>query len=120
MQKLKSYFLHVDISVWYMLLWAIIVVAGDAIVKDILKGLPAIEIVFFRSLFAIILLSVSFWKKSLVQTGGMFMLLLSRGIFGALGTVIFYYLLVHIPLANATVFLQSSAIFASFDYIFGF
>jgi drug/metabolite transporter (DMT)-like permease len=69
--------------------------------------------VFFRNLFGLLFLLAVPSVKPLVLIGGRFWTLLSRGMLGFLSLSMFYYLLMHAPMANAVVFLQSSTIFSA-------
>lgn len=96
-----------------MLLSVLFYVAGDLLIKGRLNGLPSNEVVFFRNLFGLAFLLTVPSDRPLVIVGKRFWLLISRGMLGFLSLSLFYYLLMHAPLANAVVFLQSSTIFSA-------
>ncbi|CAA6804033.1 MAG: Conserved hypothetical membrane protein (DUF6) [uncultured Campylobacterales bacterium] len=102
-----------------MILSTFFIVASDVIVKLQADFLPASEILFFRSLFGIILLLLSFIYFPIKQKGGKFGLLLLGGFFSFLGPSIFYYLIANIDLASASVLFKSSVLFGTlFSFIF--
>ena len=100
-------------GIFIMLLSVIFYVAGDILIKGRLKELPSNEVVFFRNLFGLLFLLAAPAGKPLILVGRRFWLLASRGALGFLSLSMFYYLLMHAPLANAVVFLQSSTIFSA-------
>lgn len=80
--------------------------------------IPAIEIIFFRSLFSLI---ASFWilKRQRVPVfGNNKKLLIMRGISGSLGLIFFFYTLQNVPLASAVTLQYLSPIFTALLGIF--
>lgn len=78
-----------------------------------LPHIPAIEIVFFRSVFSLV---ASLWilKKNQVPVfGNNKKLLVIRGISGSLGLIFFFYTLQNIPLASAVTLQYLSPIFTA-------
>jgi drug/metabolite transporter (DMT)-like permease len=105
-------------AIRYILASTLLYVAGDILIKSHLKSLPAIEVVLFRNVFGLLALLALSGFKGISLWGEKPWLLYSRGIFGVLSLIIFYYLISHGALANAVVFLQSAAIFtALFAYM---
>ena len=105
-------------AVRYILASTLLYVAGDILIKSHLKSLPAIEVVLFRNVFGLLALLALSGFKGISLWGEKPWLLYSRGMFGVLSLIIFYYLISHSALANAVVFLQSAAIFtALFAYM---
>ena len=77
------------------------------------QRLPSIEIVFVRG---VITLGLSYW---LVRRAGLELpgrrpgMLVIRGLFGSLALICFYFSLVHLPLADATVIQYTNPIFTA-------
>src|SRR5690554_1619377 len=95
-----------------MLLAGIFFAFMQVLVK-FLPHIPALEIIFFRSLFS---LAVSYWilKKSHVPVfGNNKKLLVMRGISGSMGLILFFYTLQNIPLASAVTLQYLSPIFTA-------
>ena len=95
-----------------MLLAGIFFAFMQVLVK-FLPHIPAIEIIFFRSLFS---LAASYWilKKSHVPVfGNNKKLLVMRGISGSMGLILFFYTLQNIPLASAVTLQYLSPIFTA-------
>src|SRR5690554_2538270 len=80
--------------------------------------IPAIEIIFFRSLFSLV---VSYWilrKNRVPVFGNNKKLLVMRGVSGSLGLIFFFYTLQNIPLASAVTLQYLSPIFTALLGIF--
>jgi len=78
-----------------------------------LPHIPAIEIVFFRSLFSLV---ASLWilKRNQVPVfGNNKKLLVMRGMAGSMGLILFFYTLQHIPLASAVTLQYLSPVFTA-------
>ena len=100
-----------------MLLAGIFFAIMQVLVK-FLPHIPAIEIVFFRSLFSLV---ASWWilKRSQVPVfGNNKKLLIFRGMSGSLGLIFFFYTLQNIPLASAVTLQYLSPIFTALLGIF--
>lgn len=100
-----------------MLLAGIFFAIMQVLVK-FLPHIPAVEIVFFRSLFSLV---ASLWilKKSQVPVfGNNKKLLVMRGVSGSLGLIFFFYTLQNIPLASAVTLQYLSPIFTALMGIF--
>lgn len=82
----------------------------NALVKY-LTHIPAIEIVFFRSLVSIILCSYSIHKLKLSVVTGHTGLLVGRGLAGALALSLYFYTIQHMPLASAVTILYLAPLF---------
>lgn len=80
--------------------------------------IPAVEVVFFRSVVSLIL-SVGILKVSKVSVWGKNKkILILRGISGAMALILYYRLIQEIPLATATTILFLSPVFATILGIF--
>ena len=83
-----------------------------------LPHIPAVEIVFFRSLVSLIL-SVGILKARKIPLWGKnYTLLILRGASGAMALVLYFKIIQEIPLASATTILFLSPVFASILGIF--
>ncbi|CAA6804020.1 MAG: Unknown protein [uncultured Campylobacterales bacterium] len=96
-----------------MILAVLCIVFADVIVKEYTKDISSVQMVFFRSFFGVCLLLVTFFYRPPQSQGGRFGLLVFRGFLGFVNMSIFYYLVLNISLANASVFLQTNVLFGS-------
>lgn len=81
-------------------------------------GIPAVEIVFFRSIVSLILSWIFIKKAGISVFGKNKKLLIARGVFGTIALVLAFYLLQNIPLASAITILYLSPIFTTILSIF--
>lgn len=80
--------------------------------------IPAIEIVFFRSLFSLVASFLILKKNHVPVFGNNKKLLVMRGISGSLGLIFFFYTLQNIPLASAVTLQYLSPLFTALMGIF--
>lgn len=84
----------------------------------LLPHIPAVEIVFFRSVVSLVL-SVGILKASKISIWGKnYKLLIMRGASGAIALILYFRLIQEIPLASATTILFLSPVFATILGIF--
>jgi drug/metabolite transporter (DMT)-like permease len=83
-----------------------------------LSHIPAIEIVFFRSLISLIITWQMLRKQKISMLGNNKTVLFLRGIFGIAALSLFFYTLQEMPIASAVTFQQLSPIFTSILAIF--
>jgi drug/metabolite transporter (DMT)-like permease len=83
-----------------------------------LKHIPAIEIVFFRSLISLIISSYMLKRLGISMLGNNKPILILRGVFGILALSLFFFTLQEMPIASAVTFQQLSPIFTSILAIF--
>jgi len=102
------------------MLFASILFAGMGVFAKLLsQNLPSLEVVFFRNVFGVFLISASILAKPMKHKGGKPLLLLFRGIMGFLALLCFFYDIAHIPLGEAMTYSKTSPIFtALFAFIF--
>ena len=77
------------------------------------QRLPSMQIVFVR---AAITLALSYWlvrRAGLALPGNRPRMLLVRGLFGSVALICFYFSLVHLPLADATVIQYTNPVFTA-------
>ncbi len=104
-------------GVWFMLLATLFFALMNVAVK-LLPDIPAVEIVFFRSVISLIL-SLGFLKKARIPVWGKNKkLLIARGAAGAMALILYFRLMQEIPLASATTILFLSPVFATILGIF--
>lgn len=104
-------------GVWYMLIATLFFSLMNVCVK-MLAHLPAVEIVFFRSLVSLVI-SFSILKATKVNIwGNNKKFLIIRGISGALALILYFKLVQDIPLASATTILFLAPIFTTIIGIF--
>ena len=109
MQRLKN----LNEGVKYMLLASLCFAFMGAFAKLASQNLPSLEVVFFRNIAGVILISIAILKKPLSQKGGKPLLLLFRGTMGFLALLSFFYLIAHIPLGDAMTWSKTSPIFTA-------
>ncbi|WP_234795048.1 DMT family transporter [Hymenobacter arizonensis] len=83
-----------------MLLSTLLFAGMNACVKH-LQHLPALEIIFFRSVFSIVASYVALRRLGVAPFGNNYRLLISRGSTGALALVCYFLALQNLPLATA-------------------
>lgn len=87
-------------------------------VKSLSPYMSSLEVVFFRNVFGVLIVLVTFFKSPLNQKGGRPFLLLFRGLIGTIALMMYFYNIFHMPLADAITFTKTSPIFtAVFAYI---
>lgn len=97
---------------WYMLL-ASFFFACMAVCVKLLKGIPVLEIIFFRALISAALCLVGLWRGGIPVFGNNKGLLTLRGIAGALALAQGFWLLQNTPLAAASTLTHLSPIFTT-------
>jgi len=103
----------------YMLFASLLFAFMGAFAKELSSSLNSVEIVFFRNIFGVILITLSIYKTPLKQVGGKPFLLIFRGVAGFVALLMFFYNISVISLAEAMTFSKTSPIFtAIFAYIF--
>ncbi|MCG8306296.1 MAG: DMT family transporter [Cytophagales bacterium] len=104
-------------GVWFMLLATLFFSLMNVAVK-LLPHIPAVEIVFFRSLVSLIISFVILKATNTNIWGKNHKLLILRGASGAMALILYFRLIQEIPLASATTILFLSPVFASILGIF--
>jgi drug/metabolite transporter (DMT)-like permease len=98
---------------WYMLLSLFAFSFMHLLVK-FLPHLPVSEIIFFRSLFALV---ISIWmlkQQKIYAWGNRKLLLVLRGVAGVVSLFTFFYTIHHMPLASAITITNVAPFFAMF------
>lgn len=110
---------NVNLGIKYMLIASLLFAFMGASAKELSSSMSSVEVVFFRNIFGVILISISIYNKPLNQIGGKFCLLIFRGLAGFISLLFFFYTIANISLAEAMTFSKTSTIFtAIFAYIF--
>lgn len=99
-------------GVRYMLLATLFFAIMNALVKAVPR-LPAIELVFFRSVISFVICYAILRKKGIPPWGNHKGLLIARGATGAVALILFFITLQHIPLASAVTMQYLSPIFTT-------
>ncbi|MEA1982666.1 MAG: DMT family transporter [Campylobacterota bacterium] len=106
-------FKTIDKGVLYMLLGALISALNGAVSKVLSEDMSAMEIVFFRNLIGIFLILYALKHTPPTLVGGKFHLLLTRGLFGFLAMILFFYTITTIPLGEAITLNKTSPLFVT-------
>jgi len=69
------------------------------------------QLVFYRNLIGLVVLSWSFFRYPIQQPGGKFMLLLFRGVMGTIALYTLMYNILHIPLGSALTYNTTNTLF---------
>lgn len=106
-------FKTIDKGILYMLLGALISALNGAVSKILSEDMSAMEIVFFRNLIGIFLILYALKHTPPTLVGGKFHLLLTRGLFGFLAMILFFYTITTIPLGEAITLNKTSPLFVT-------
>ncbi len=90
---------------------------ANVVVKEI-SHIPAMEVVFFRCVFASIFCAIGLYRANADWRGSNKKILLARGLFGTTALYLFFLTLQNIPLASAMTIQYLSPIFTSVIAIF--
>jgi len=104
-------------GVWYMILATFFFASMNACVK-LLAHIPAVEIVFFRSLISFVLSFTMLRATGVNLWGKNKKLLIARGAAGAVALLLYFNMLQSIPMASAYVILFLAPIFANIIGVF--
>ena len=110
---MKEKIKNLNDGVKYMLLASLCFAFMGAFAKLASETLPSLEVVFFRNIAGVLLISASILQKPLQQKGGKPLLLLFRGTMGFSALLAFFYLIAHIPLGDAMTWSKTSPIFTA-------
>ncbi len=114
-----KYINKLDRGVLYMLIASFTFAIMGAFAKLASESMSSLEVVFFRNIAGVILISYAVYKKPLLQKGGKPWLLFFRGFMGFSALLAFFYNIAHIPLGDAMTYSKTSPIFtALFAFFF--
>jgi drug/metabolite transporter (DMT)-like permease len=104
----------VDRGVLYMLFASLMFAFMGGFAKELSAHMSSIEVVFFRNVFGVFIITFSVLKSPLVQKGGKPFLLFFRGFMGFVALLAFFYNIAHISLADAMTYSKTAPIFTAF------
>ena len=104
---------NIDKGVLYMLLGALISALNGALTKILSEDMSALEIVFFRNLIGVVIILYALKHTAPKLKGGKLHLLITRGVFGFLAMILFFYTIAVIPLGEAITLNKTSPLFAT-------
>lgn len=96
-----------------MLLGALISALNGAIAKILTEDLTALELVFFRNLVGVLIILYALRHTPPKLSGGKLHLLITRGVFGFLAMILFFYTITVIPLGEAITLNKTSPLFGT-------
>jgi drug/metabolite transporter (DMT)-like permease len=106
------------LGIFYMLISAFCFALMGAVTKILGNSFDPVQLVFFRNVFGVLFISVSFFRRPLRQVGGKPGLLVFRGVIGTLALYALFYNVTQIKLGEAITYGQTSPIFiALFSYL---
>jgi drug/metabolite transporter (DMT)-like permease len=97
----------------YMIAAALAFSVMSLMVRYAGQWLPSQEMVVARAVFSLVVTGLYLYRAKISPWGNNRRLLLARGIIGYAGLAAFYYALVHMPLAEATVIQYTNPVFAA-------
>ena len=96
-----------------MLLGALISALNGALAKMLSEDMSALEIVFFRNGIGVALILYALKHTPPKLTGGKIHLLFTRGLFGFIAMILFFYTITTIPLGEAITLNKTSPLFVT-------
>jgi drug/metabolite transporter (DMT)-like permease len=90
---------------WFSIMSLLVKVAG--------RRLPSMEVVFFRGLITLVISWVALRHAGVAPFGTQRRLLIARGVLGTIALSCFYFSVIHLPLAEATVIQYTNPVFAT-------
>ncbi len=102
-----------DSGIFFMLGSALISALNGALTKILSEDISALEIVFFRNLIGIFIILYALKHTPPKLTGGKIYLLFTRGLFGFMAMILFFYTITVIPLGEAITLNKTSPFFVT-------
>lgn len=106
-------FLMRHLGIYFMLVSSLFFAATGAFGKILSANMSSVEVVFFRNLIGVILISYALFKNRPKQHGGNLPLLLFRAFIGVISLLAFFYNIANIGLAEAFTYAKTAPIFLS-------
>jgi len=103
----------VDKGILFMLIGALISAFSGALTKMLADDMSALEIVFFRNIIGIIIIVYALKHTVPTLSGGKFYMLITRGVFGFLAMILYFYTITVIPLGEAITLNKTSPLFVT-------
>ena len=114
-----KYLNQLNIGVKYMLFASFLFAIMGVFAKLASTFMSSLEVVFFRNIFGVIIISYTIFKNPMTNKGGKPLLLFFRGFMGFSALLAFFYNIAHIPLGEAMTYSKTSPIFtAIFAWLF--
>lgn len=104
---------QLDNGILYMLLSALISALNGVLAKVLSEDMSALEIVFFRNMIGVFLILYALRHTPPKLSGGRLHLLITRGLFGFLAMILFFYTITTIPLGEAITLNKTSPFFVT-------
>lgn len=96
-----------------MLASTLISAMNGAVAKVLSDEISALEIVFFRNLMGVIIILYTLKHTAPSLSGGKIYMLITRGVFGFLAMILFFYTITVIPLGEAITLNKTSPLFVT-------
>ncbi len=96
-----------------MLASALISALNGALTKMLTQEMPALEVVFFRNILGLFIILYALKHTPPKLTGGKIYLLFTRGLFGFMAMILFFYTIGTIPLGEAITLNKTSPFFVT-------
>ncbi|MCF6339819.1 MAG: DMT family transporter [Sulfurimonas sp.] len=110
---LMNYIKQLNSGVKYMLIASFSFAIMGAFAKLASEHMSSLEVVFFRNIFGVIIITLAIIKNPMIHKGGRPFLLFFRGFMGFLALLAFFYNIAHIPLGDAMTWSKTSPIFTA-------
>ncbi|WP_434581099.1 DMT family transporter [Sulfurimonas sp. NW15] len=104
---------NVESGILFMLGAALISALNGALTKILSEDISALEIVFFRNLIGIFIILYALQHTAPKLTGGKIYMLFTRGLFGFMAMILFFYTISVIPLGEAITLNKTSPFFVT-------
>ncbi len=106
--------LNIDAGIFYMILSTLSFAAMGGFVKALSHELPSLEVVFFRNIFGVAIISYSLYRSPMKEKGGKPWLLLFRGTIGFIALLAYFNNMANLPLGTAVTFNKTSPLYLAF------
>lgn len=104
---------NLDNGILFMLASALISALNGALTKMLTQEMPALEVVFFRNILGLFIILYALKHTPPKLTGGKIYLLFTRGLFGFMAMILFFYTIGTIPLGEAITLNKTSPFFVT-------
>lgn len=109
---------NTKLAIKYMLISSFLFSFTGGFAKELSTYMSSLEVVFFRNISGVLIITYAIYKSPLNQQGGKPLLLFARGFIGFSALLMYFYNIAHISLAEAQTFSKISPIFtAIFSYL---
>ena len=119
MEKIKkSLIISVNYNKFYLVIASFFFSVMTVCVKKIDERIPIYELVFFRSIFSLVITSLIIQRKKIDPWGQNKILLIIRGLLGTIALICIFYSIRNMPLSISTVIQYTYPIFISIFAVF--